>query len=135
MSKLSIIVSSERLDKLYPAVILASSAATMGWDVELFFTFFGLLVLKKGYQPSSLSTDYSSYNEIFSEAISKGSMPRWDEMLIKAKETRKLKVFACTTTMGLLQIGKNDLKEFVDDFAGSATFLDRSKESDINLFL
>ena len=128
------IVSSERLDKLYPAIILASSACTMGWDVELFFTFFGLLALKKGYQPSSLSKDYNEYNEILNEAVSKGSMPKWDELLIKAKETNKLKIFACTTTMGLFKIGKNGIKDFVDDFVGAVTFLGRSKESNINLF-
>jgi len=134
LPKISLIISSEKLDKLYPAVILASSAATMGWDVELFFTFFGLLALKKGYQPSSLSIDYNAYNEIFNEAISKGTMPKWEEMLLKAKETQKVKIFACTTTMGLFKIGKDDFKEFVDNFVGAVTFLERSKVSDINLF-
>ncbi|MEM2273318.1 MAG: DsrE/DsrF/DrsH-like family protein, partial [Candidatus Bathyarchaeia archaeon] len=42
MPKLSIIVSSERLDKLFPAVTLAVTAAAMGWESEMFFTFWGL---------------------------------------------------------------------------------------------
>ena len=134
MTKLSMIVSSDKLDRIYPAIILASSAATMGWDVEIFFTFFGLLALSKKHQVSSLSIDYKEYDETFKEAISKGAMPKWDEMIINAKKTGKLKIFACTTTMGLFKVSKDDIRDFVDDFAGAVTFLDRSKNSDINLF-
>ncbi|MFN3268929.1 MAG: DsrE/DsrF/DrsH-like family protein, partial [Zestosphaera sp.] len=46
MPKISLIVASEKLDKLFPAVILATTAATMGWESEVFFTFWGLLALK-----------------------------------------------------------------------------------------
>lgn len=135
MPKLSIIVSSEKLDKLYPVAILTSGAATMGWEVEVFFTFFGLLALKRGYRPSTLSSDYRGYEETLREAVAKGTMPGWEELIVKAKETGRVRIFACTTTMGLFKIGRDDLKDFVDDVAGAATFLQRAKDSDITLFL
>jgi len=43
---MSIVVTKGTLDWAYPPFILASSAAALGWDVSLFFTFYGLTLLK-----------------------------------------------------------------------------------------
>ncbi len=43
---MSIVVTKGTLDWAYPPFILASSAAALGWNVELFFTFYGLSLLK-----------------------------------------------------------------------------------------
>ena len=43
---MSIIATKGTLDWAYPPFILASTAAALGWDVEIFFTFYGLLLLK-----------------------------------------------------------------------------------------
>jgi len=44
---MSIIATKGTLDWAYPPFILASTAAALGWDVDIFFTFYGLLLLKK----------------------------------------------------------------------------------------
>ncbi len=44
---MSIIATKGTLDWAYPPFILASTAAALGWDVTVFFTFYGLLILKK----------------------------------------------------------------------------------------
>ena len=44
---MSIVVTKGSLDWAYPPFILASSAAALGWEVDLFFTFYGLSLLKK----------------------------------------------------------------------------------------
>jgi peroxiredoxin family protein len=44
---MSIIATKGTLDWAYPPFILASTASALGWDVEVFFTFYGLLLLKK----------------------------------------------------------------------------------------
>ena len=44
---MSIIATKGTLDWAYPPFILASTAAALGWDVTIFFTFYGLLLLKK----------------------------------------------------------------------------------------
>jgi len=44
---LSIIVTKGTLDMAYPPFILASTASALGWDVSIFFTFYGLELLKK----------------------------------------------------------------------------------------
>ncbi len=50
--KLSIMVSKGTLDWAYPPFIIGSTAAAMGWDVSLFFTFYGLALLKKNLKPN-----------------------------------------------------------------------------------
>jgi len=135
MPRLSIIVASDKLDKLYPAAILASTSAAMDWEAELFFTFWGLLALKKGYEPKSVSSDYSQYEKLLLESIESGSMPKWKELLKKAKESGNVKIFACSTTLNIFGIKKDDLETFVDEIVGAATFLSKAKDSEVNLFM
>jgi peroxiredoxin family protein len=45
--KMSLIATKGTLDWAYPPFILASTASALGWDVEIFFTFYGLPLLKK----------------------------------------------------------------------------------------
>jgi peroxiredoxin family protein len=49
--KLALIASRGTLDWAYPPFILASGAAAMGWDVTIFFTFYGLTLLSKQIDP------------------------------------------------------------------------------------
>ena len=135
LSKISIIISSEKIDKLLEASILASTSSTMNWDAELFFTFWGLLALKKGFEAKKVSSDYSEYEDLLQKNMKSGSIPGWKELLIKAKESGNVKIFACSTTLGMFGIDKENLEEFVDDVVGAATFLSKAKESDINLFI
>jgi peroxiredoxin family protein len=46
--KMAIIVHSGSLDKLYPVFMLASTGGAMDVETHLFFTFWGLMALKKG---------------------------------------------------------------------------------------
>ncbi len=47
---MAIIATKGTLDWAYPPFILASTAAALGWDATIFFTFYGLLLLKKNFQ-------------------------------------------------------------------------------------
>jgi len=49
--RLSIMVTKGTLDWAYPPFILASTAAALGWHATLFFTFYGLALLKKDLKP------------------------------------------------------------------------------------
>ncbi len=135
LSKISIIVSSEKIDKLLEAGILTSTSSAMNWEADLFFTFWGLLALKKGFEAKKVSSDYSEYGDILHKNIKSGSIPQWKELLIKAKESGKVKIYACSTTLGMFGIDKENLEEFVDDIVGAATFISKAKKSDINLFI
>lgn len=49
--RISIMVTKGTLDWAYPPFIIGSTAAAMGWDATLFFTFYGLALLKKDLKP------------------------------------------------------------------------------------
>ena len=135
MPKISIIVSSDKIDKVFPAVVLATTASTMGWEAELFFTFWGLLAIKRGYEVKEVSLDHKHFEGKLREAINAGAIPDWREMLKQGKKTGKLKVYACSATMKLLGIREEDLIEDVDEVVGAATFLSKAKDSEVNLFI
>lgn len=135
MPKISIIVASDKLDKLYPAAILASTAAAMGWEAELFFTLWGLQALKRDYEPSEVSSDYKAYEHRLGEAIASKALPGWREMLARGKANGRLRVYACSATLDLLNIRKEDLTDLVDGVVGAATFLGRAKDSDVDIFI
>ena len=50
--RLSIMVTKGTLDWAYPPFIIGATAAAMGWDTSLFFTFYGLALLKKDLKPN-----------------------------------------------------------------------------------
>jgi peroxiredoxin family protein len=50
--RISIMVTKGTLDWAYPPFILASTAAALGWDATLFFTFYGLALLRKDLKPN-----------------------------------------------------------------------------------
>jgi len=135
MPKIAIIVASEKLDKLFPAITLTTTAAISGWDAELFFTFWGLLALKRGYEPSDVSLDYQKYSGKLSEALASGSMPGWRSVLEQGLATGKVKIYACSTSLGLFGLKTDDLEKYVDSVVGAATFLGKAKNADVTLFI
>lgn len=51
--------------------------------------------------------------------IESGKIPEWKKMLKSFKDSGKLKIYACSTTMDLFKINREDLEDFVDDIAGA----------------
>lgn len=58
---MAIIATKGTLDWAYPPFILASTGAALGWDVSIFFTFYGLEVIKKGVDVASQSARQSRH--------------------------------------------------------------------------
>jgi len=134
MPKLSLIVSSDKVDKLLQAAILASTAAALNWQAELFFTFWGLLALREGSEQRAVSSEYAQYGKPLLEAIKSGSLPEWRDLLRKAREGGNVKIYACSTTLDTFGMKREHLEDF-DEIVGAATFLSRAKDSDIVLYI
>jgi len=136
-NKLAIIVWSGTVDKLYPAAILSSAAAAGGWDVELFFTFWGLnAVRKENLSQMKISADFAEYAPAVAQAISQMNFPPWHELIRQAKSMGNVRVYACSTTMDMFGIkDKAQLADFVDEVVGAATFLERAKDASVTLFI
>lgn len=137
MSKLAIIAWSGTVDKLYPVAILSSAAASAGWEVDVFFTFWGLNAIRKDAldKPLKVSADFAEYAPAVENAIKQMNYPPWHELLRQAKALGNVKVYACSTTMEMFGIkDKSELADFVDEVVGAATFLERARGA-VTLFI
>ncbi|WP_343079081.1 sulfur carrier protein DsrE2 [Ostreiculturibacter nitratireducens] len=155
---MSIIVTKGTLDWAYPPFILATTAAAMGLEVTMFFTFYGLSLLKK-----DLNLKVSTLGNTAMEMPMGGmhmAMPNimaalpgapalttaMMKNLIKKKgvasieELRELAIeadvnmIACQMTMDLFEYKKEDMIEG-PVLGGAATWVDVATKSDINLYI
>jgi peroxiredoxin family protein len=156
--RMSMIVTKGTLDWAYPPFILATTAAAMGLEVSMFFTFYGLTLLKK-----KLDLEVSTLGNPAMKMPMMGihmampnlvsAIPGADAMattmmknLIKRKgvasieELRQtaieseVKMIACQMTMDLFEYTMDDMIEG-PVLGGAATYIEQATKSDINLFI
>ncbi len=153
--KMTLIASKGSLDMAYPPLILATTAAAMDVDVTIFFTFFGLDIIKKGNadslkispignpampMPMPIPTLVASMPgmEAFATAMLKSKCKKHGvatigQLLELARESG-VKLIACQMTMDLFGYKKEDLIDGIE-IGGAATWLDEAADSQINLFV
>jgi peroxiredoxin family protein len=134
--KLAMIVESGTLDKLYCAFILGSTATSMGWETHFYFTFWGLQAIVKGaMEKAGVPVDYKQMEKPMRENLKRMKYPTPYELLKRMKSSGLLKIYACTPTMEMFGIKKEDLIPEVDELAGAATFLNVAADADVTLFV
>ena len=155
--RLTIIATKGTLDWAYPPFILASTAAALGYQVTMFFTFYGLQLLKKkldlkvsplGNPGMPMPMGMNSWFPVLGTAI-----PGMETMMtgmmkntIKSKgvatieELRDLcleadaKLIGCQMTIDLFDMKRED---FIDDIdiGGASTYFEHAGEANVNLFI
>ena len=155
--RLTIIATKGTLDWAYPPFILASTAAALGYQVTMFFTFYGLQLLKKkldlkvsplGNPGMPMPMAMNKWFPVLGTA-----MPGMETMMtammkntIKSKgvatieELRDLwleadaKLIGCQMTIDLFDMKRED---FIDniDIGGAATYFEHAGEANVNLFI
>jgi len=134
--KLAIIAHGGTADRLYPALILASAAAAMDMETHVYFTFWGLQMLVKGaLEKATMPGDYKHLEKQVKENLKKMKYPTPYEMLKRLKATGLLRIYACSPTMEMFGIKKEDLIPEVDQIAGAAAFLDLASRAETTLFI
>jgi len=156
-NKLTMVVFSGELDRALAAYIIATTAASMGIEVTMFFTFWGLNIIKKnegsmhgkGWMRKMLNMmnrggtkrlAMSKLNmmgmgtAMMKKMMKQTNMYSLDQMIALAKESG-VKMYACTTTIGLMGLEDPDFIPEVAGTAGAAFFLGESKESFTTLFI
>lgn len=135
-NKLVMVASRGTADGLYPALILATTAAIEGMETHIYFTFGGMKLLTKEAADSiTPSVDLGVSKDELTQLLSKGGMPSLGDMLKQAKESG-VKIHACSPTMGLFGTKKEDLVGVVDDIIGASGFLDLASDPDaVTLFI
>ena len=155
--KMTLVLFSGEMDKALAAFNIAIGGAAAGMDVTIFFTFWGLNVIKrnegsiksKGIMRKMLNfmnrggakrLPLSKFHMMgmgksMMQALMKDiNFPQVDE-LMRIATGLGVKFIACTTTMGMMGIGQDAFIPEVESFAGVATYVAEAAESKINLFI
>jgi peroxiredoxin family protein len=134
--KLAIIVHSGTLDKILCAFILGSTATSMGMEAHFYFTFWGLnMLVKGGLEKAGLPATYKHMEEQMKKKLKEMKYPTPYEMLKRMKASGLLKIYACSPTMEMFGIKREDLIPEVDKIAGASAFLDVASNADITLLV
>lgn len=148
---MTIIASKGTMDMAYPVLILATTAAAMDLDTSVFFTFYGLEILKKNanLQVAPIANPAAPVpvpNIIGMlpgmTAMATGMMKSWMNKanvpsiaeLIEAALESDVKLIACQMTMDVLGVKKEDLIDGLE-FGGAASYLNYAAKAQINLFV
>ena len=135
-SKHAYVVHSGSLDKLYPVFMLASTGGAMDAEVHLFFTFWGLDAIKKrGLEKAKLPGIMSVGTGMMKNKIKSVGVPSLPELLKMCRDTENVKIYACSTTMEMMGVKKEELIQEVDEIVGAATFLDIAMDADVQMFI
>ncbi|MDD2815726.1 MAG: DsrE/DsrF/DrsH-like family protein [Thiotrichaceae bacterium] len=150
---LAIIATKGSLDWAYPPFILASTAAALGYDVQIFFTFYGLNLVRRKLDlrisplgnpampmPFPVPTVVQALPGM--EYIMTAMMERKikDKGVASIEELRDLcieaevKLVACQMTVDLFDYSHDDFLPCVE-YGGAASFLDFAGNSDICLYI
>ena len=153
--KCSIIVFSGDMDKVMAAFIVATTAAAMGMETTMFFTFWGLKAIQKG-NPTGTGVfgkmlsfmNRGGIDRLGPSRLNFGGMGRWmfkkmmkDQGVTSLPELRDMaveldvKFLACLMSMDVMEIEQSDLIDEVNDVVGAATFILDAQQSDIQLFI
>ena len=153
----TIVVFSGELDRALAAFNIATTAASMGMEVTMFFTFWGLSVVAKektgAGSKNALQKMMAMMNKggarrlklsnmnmlgggkaAMKKLMKDFHMPSLEEMIPMARELG-VHFIACTTSMALMGLGEGDFIPEVEQFAGAATYVEKASNSKINLFI
>lgn len=153
--RMAIIASKGTLDMAYPPLVLASTAAAMDVETTIFFTFYGMdIINKKKYRklqvapianpamPSpvpmpniiGMLPGMTAMGTMMMKSMIKGiNWPTIPEFIDTCREAG-VKMLACTPTMEMTGIKKEDLVEGVI-VAGAAEYIDFALDANISLFI
>ena len=153
--KLSLVVFSGDMDKLFSAFIIATGAAASGMEVTMFFTFWGLRALKK-----KMATGKSLFGRILGlmyggdinraapSRMSFGGIGRWMfKKMMKANKVTPLpelrqtaidlgvKFYGCQMSMDVMEIPREKMIDHVEACVGVAFFIEQAGQSEVSLFI
>jgi len=157
--KLTIAVLSGDLERALAAFMLAATGASMGMEVSMFFTFWGLNIIKrnegsiqsKGLMKKMLNLlnrggakrlKLSRFNMLgmgtwmMKKLMKETNMPSVDEYIAMVKDMG-VNLIACTTTCGVMGIPpvEDTFRSEVGTLAGAGYFLGEARKSGIVLFI
>jgi len=152
--KMALIATKGTLDMAYPPFILGSTAAALGWDVQIFFTFYGLQLLRKDLSDVRISPlanpampmpvpmpvvvqmlpgMESMATMLMKQKLKSKGVASLEQLRDLCRES-DVKFIACQMTVDLFDFTRED---FIDgiEYGGAATFMKFAGEADVCLFI
>ena len=152
----TLIVFSDDLDKALASFVIANGAASTGKKVTMFFTFWGLNVIKKREKPA-VSKDIfgkmfgwmlpANSEKLKLSKMNMGGAGSWMMRLIMKKKRidsleslmaqaveNGIEMIACTMSMDVMGVKKEELMDNIV-LGGVATYLERAEDANVNLFI
>ncbi len=152
--KLAIIATKGTLDMAYPPLILATTAAALGWDVGIFFTFYGLNIIHKdkskhlqvapvgnpampipvpnivGMLPGMTAMGTTVMKRMFDSH----HVSTIDELLEMTVDSG-VKMWPCGMTLEVFGYKQDDFIDGVQPVCGAAHFIGYAQDADVSLFI
>ena len=150
-NRAAIIASKGTLDMAYPPLLLATGARSMGIEASVFFTLYGVNILKKGAHlkvaplanpampmpvpnlVGALPGMTAMASMMMKGMFKKRSVPTIKELLDMARDSG-VKLVACQMTLDVLGIKRENLIDGIE-FGGLATFIEYGMGATITLFV
>ncbi len=150
-NRVAIVASKGTLDMAYPPLLLATTARSMGLEASIFFTLYGMKILKKNARlkvaplanpampmpvPNiigALPGMTAMASVMMKGMFKKQAVPPIKELLDMSRESG-VKMIACQMTMDVLGIKQKDLIDGIE-YGGLATFIEYGMGSTITLFV
>lgn len=152
----TLIVFSDDLDKALASFVIANGAASTGKKVTMFFTFWGLNVIKKQHKPTVTKDIFGKMfgwmlpthsGKLKLSKMNMGGAGSWMmrlimkrkridslESLIQQAIDNGVEMIACTMSMDVMGVQKEELMDNVT-LGGVASYLERAEEANVNLFI
>ncbi len=155
--KMVLIAASGDLDKAWPVMILATTGAAYGMDVTIFFTFWGLSILKRpgagltgddwrqkglsmfnrgapdGLQLSKLN--FGGFGTKFMKDLADEKKVASVQELLELAQQMGVKLWPCQMTMDLMGFDRSDMIDGLDEPAGAGSAISLMKDASISLFI
>ena len=138
LEKITIIVHSGDFDKIYSAFIIGNGALAMGMEASMYFTFWGLMRLKKG------KLDSGPLSKMHMLGLGKWMVKRRMKQagvvsldrLAQDFKTLGGKIFACDMTMDIMGISAEELRQdLVAEYCAVGTYIEEARHSTVTLFI
>jgi len=151
------VVFSDDLDKALASFVIANGAIAMGKKVTMFFTFWGLNVIKKKQMPkvkkdifgkmfglmlpsNSTQLKLSKLNmfgmgsKMMRQIMKQKQIDSLESLMMQAVESGQLEMIACTMSMDVMGVKREELLDNVT-LGGVASYLEHSEHANLNLFI
>ena len=136
--RVTIILHSGDMDKVYSALIIGTGALAMGMEASIYFTFWGLQRLQKGgleKGPLSKMHLLGLGKWMIRQRMKKANVAPLEKLMADFKELGG-KVIACEMTMEIMGLGRQDLRQdWIDEYGAVGTYIQEARHSAVTLFI